>query len=130
MVSSYALALALTLALADVTKANNTLDSTTTDIEKIQEIFADLGVFSFFNNPTIETEKKKKVLLPCPCCLLSHRRYSTKIFSLASLLLHLQFEFATLGSPPLRILSSFSVDHRISSSRLTVSLFFLLVGVV
>ncbi|KAK4264518.1 hypothetical protein QN277_025680 [Acacia crassicarpa] len=60
MVSSAAASYAL--ALADVAKANNTLDSTTADIEKIEEIFADPGVFSFFNNPTIETEKKKKVL--------------------------------------------------------------------
>ncbi|XP_028765068.1 ATP synthase delta chain, chloroplastic-like [Neltuma alba] len=60
MVSSAAASYAL--ALADVAKANNTLDSTTADIEKIEEIFADPGVFSFFNNPTIETEKKKKVV--------------------------------------------------------------------
>ncbi|KAI9113069.1 hypothetical protein K1719_016001 [Acacia pycnantha] len=80
MVSSYFLA----LSLVDVAKANNTLDSTIADIEKIEEIFADPGILSFFNNPTIETEKKKKVLLPHPCSLLSHHRYSTKFFPLAS----------------------------------------------
>ncbi|KAF7838170.1 ATP synthase delta chain, chloroplastic-like [Senna tora] len=60
MVSSAAASYAL--ALADVAKANNTLDATTADIEKIEEIFSDPGVFDFFNNPTVDTEKKQSVI--------------------------------------------------------------------
>ena len=37
-----------------------------TDISKIEEIFADEQVFDFFVNPTIETEKKRKVVEELP----------------------------------------------------------------
>ncbi|XP_028766194.1 ATP synthase delta chain, chloroplastic-like [Neltuma alba] len=50
------------LALADVAKANNTLDATTSDIEKIEEVFSDPQVFGFFSNPTIDLETKRKVV--------------------------------------------------------------------
>ena len=54
--SSYA------LALADVAKSNSTLDATTADIEKIEEIFSDPQVLDFFANPTIDSDRKKKVV--------------------------------------------------------------------
>ncbi|KAK4256951.1 hypothetical protein QN277_006606 [Acacia crassicarpa] len=54
--SSYA------LALADVAKANNSLDATTSDIEKVQEVFSDPQVFDFFSNPIIDIETKRKVV--------------------------------------------------------------------
>ncbi|XP_054821758.1 ATP synthase subunit delta, chloroplastic-like [Prosopis cineraria] len=50
------------LALADVAKANNTLDDTASDIEKIEEVFSDPQVFGFFSNPTIDLENKRKVV--------------------------------------------------------------------
>lgn len=49
-------------ALADVAKSNNTLDATTTDVEKIDEIFSDSQVFDYFSNPTIEDAKKYKLI--------------------------------------------------------------------
>lgn len=49
-------------ALADVAKSNNTLDSTSADIEKIEKIFADESVYDFFANPTIDAEKKRQVV--------------------------------------------------------------------
>ena len=50
------------LALADVAKSNSTLDATTADIEKIEEIFSDPQVLDFFANPTIDSDRKKKVV--------------------------------------------------------------------
>ncbi|KAJ7956047.1 ATP synthase delta chain, chloroplastic-like [Quillaja saponaria] len=50
------------LAIADIAKSNNTLDYTSTDIEKIEKTFSDPQVFDFFANPTIEIEKKRKVI--------------------------------------------------------------------
>ncbi|XP_061342326.1 ATP synthase delta chain, chloroplastic [Gastrolobium bilobum] len=49
-------------ALADVANSSNTLDATTTDVEKIDEIFSDPKVFDYFCNPTIEVEKKRKMV--------------------------------------------------------------------
>ncbi|XP_031264214.1 ATP synthase delta chain, chloroplastic-like [Pistacia vera] len=49
-------------ALADVAKSNNTLDSTSADIEKIEKFFADKSVYDFFANPTIDPEKKRQVI--------------------------------------------------------------------
>lgn len=46
-------------ALADVAKSNNTLDATSADVEKIEKIFSDEGVFKFFSNPTVDLEKKR-----------------------------------------------------------------------
>ncbi|KAK6270315.1 PREDICTED: ATP synthase subunit delta, chloroplastic [Theobroma cacao] len=54
--SSYA------LALADVAKSNNTLDSTSSDIEQVEKIFSDPQVIDFFANPTIDAIKKRQVL--------------------------------------------------------------------
>ncbi|KAI4336318.1 hypothetical protein L6164_014857 [Bauhinia variegata] len=60
MVASAAASYAL--ALADVAKGNNTLDATTADIEKIEEIFSEKQVLDFFVNPTVENEKKQKII--------------------------------------------------------------------
>ncbi|RDX69638.1 ATP synthase delta chain, chloroplastic, partial [Mucuna pruriens] len=49
-------------ALADVANANNTLDATTADIEKIEEIFSDPQVSDFFADPTLAVEKKRKLV--------------------------------------------------------------------
>uniref|UniRef100_A0A803NH10 ATP synthase delta chain, chloroplastic n=1 Tax=Cannabis sativa TaxID=3483 RepID=A0A803NH10_CANSA len=54
--SSYA------VALADLAKSNNTLEATSADVEKIDKVFSDPSVFSFFMNPTIEEEKKRKMI--------------------------------------------------------------------
>lgn len=50
------------VALADVAKSNNTLDETSADVEKIEKVFSDPQVYDFFANPTIEEEKKRKVV--------------------------------------------------------------------
>ncbi|KAF4351166.1 hypothetical protein F8388_024197 [Cannabis sativa] len=50
------------LALADLAKSNNTLEATSADVEKIDKVFSDPSVFSFFMNPTIEEEKKRKMI--------------------------------------------------------------------
>ncbi|KAF8025068.1 hypothetical protein BT93_F2042 [Corymbia citriodora subsp. variegata] len=49
-------------ALADVAKSNNTLDATSADVEKIDQIFSDKGVFTFFSNPTVDLEKKREMV--------------------------------------------------------------------
>ncbi|XP_030461453.2 ATP synthase delta chain, chloroplastic [Syzygium oleosum] len=46
-------------ALADVAKSNGTLDATSADVEKIDKMFSDEGVFKFFSNPTVDLEKKR-----------------------------------------------------------------------
>lgn len=60
MVSTVAASYAL--ALANLAKANGTLEATSADVEKVDKIFSDEEVFEFFTNPTIEEEKKKKVV--------------------------------------------------------------------
>ncbi|XP_060972690.1 ATP synthase subunit delta, chloroplastic-like [Cannabis sativa] len=50
------------VALADLAKSNNTLKATNADVEKIDKVFSDPSVFSFFMNPTIEEEKKRKMI--------------------------------------------------------------------
>ena len=60
MVSTVAASYAL--ALANLAKANGTLEATSADVEKVDKIFSDEEVFEFFTNPTIEDEKKKKVV--------------------------------------------------------------------
>lgn len=45
-------------ALAEVAAANDTLDATSSDVEKIESVFAEAAVYEFFANPTIEIEKK------------------------------------------------------------------------
>ncbi|KAM1151486.1 hypothetical protein ACFX13_034992 [Malus domestica] len=49
-------------ALADVAKSNNTLETTSGDVEKIEKFFGEPSVFDFFINPTIDLEKKRQVL--------------------------------------------------------------------
>ncbi|KAJ1398077.1 F1F0 ATP synthase OSCP/delta subunit, N-terminal domain superfamily [Sesbania bispinosa] len=49
-------------ALAEVANTNNTLDATTADVEKIEEIFSDPQVFDYFSNPTIEIAQKRKLI--------------------------------------------------------------------
>ncbi|KAB2095450.1 hypothetical protein ERO13_A01G040600v2 [Gossypium hirsutum] len=49
-------------ALADVAKSNNTLDATSSDVEKVETIFSDPQVLEFFTNPTIDVLKKRQVL--------------------------------------------------------------------
>ncbi|XP_010543214.1 PREDICTED: ATP synthase subunit delta, chloroplastic [Tarenaya hassleriana] len=49
-------------ALADVAKSNNTLDTTSADVEKIEKVFSDQQVVDFFANPTVDVEKKRQVL--------------------------------------------------------------------
>lgn len=50
------------VALADLAKANNTLDATSGDVEKIEKFFSDPGVFGYFVNPTIDVDQKRKTL--------------------------------------------------------------------
>ncbi|KAL2323967.1 hypothetical protein Fmac_023025 [Flemingia macrophylla] len=49
-------------ALADVAHSNNTLDVTTADMEKIDEIFADPKVSDYFADPTLAVEKKRQLV--------------------------------------------------------------------
>lgn len=49
-------------ALADVAKSNNTLESTSADVEKVEKIFSDQQVYEFFANPVVNIEKKREVL--------------------------------------------------------------------
>ncbi|KAL5778978.1 hypothetical protein ACOSQ2_009715 [Xanthoceras sorbifolium] len=49
-------------ALADVAKSNNTLDTTSADVEKLEKIFSDPQVFDFFQSPVISVENKRQVL--------------------------------------------------------------------
>ncbi|XVF79348.1 hypothetical protein PTKIN_Ptkin14bG0214500 [Pterospermum kingtungense] len=49
-------------ALADVAKSNNTLDATSSDVEKVEKVFSDPQVLDFFANPTIDVLKKRQVL--------------------------------------------------------------------
>ncbi|KAK1290978.1 hypothetical protein QJS10_CPB18g01285 [Acorus calamus] len=49
-------------ALADLAKSNGTLDTTISDLEKIERVFSDAGALAFFTNPTIDVEKKRSVL--------------------------------------------------------------------
>ncbi|POO00272.1 ATPase, OSCP/delta subunit [Trema orientale] len=50
------------VALADVAKSSQSLDATSADVEKIEKVFSDPQVYDFFANPTIEEEKKRKVV--------------------------------------------------------------------
>lgn len=49
-------------ALAEVAKSNNTMESTSADVDKIDKIFSDPQVLEFFSNPTVDVEKKRQVL--------------------------------------------------------------------
>lgn len=50
------------LALVGVAKSNNTLEATNADVEKVEKIFSEPSVLGFFTNPTIDEEKKRKVV--------------------------------------------------------------------
>ncbi|KAL5982050.1 hypothetical protein ACLOJK_016119 [Asimina triloba] len=49
-------------ALADVAKANGTLDATSADAEKLETIFSDPPVYGFFVNPVIDSNKKQAMI--------------------------------------------------------------------
>ncbi|CAD5167509.1 unnamed protein product, partial [Musa acuminata subsp. malaccensis] len=49
-------------ALAEVAKSNGTLEATVADMEKVDRLFADPAVQSFFANPTVASEKKREIL--------------------------------------------------------------------
>ncbi|XP_077249977.1 ATP synthase delta chain, chloroplastic-like [Tasmannia lanceolata] len=49
-------------ALSDVAKSNGTLETTSSDMEKIEKIFSDSQIYNFFLNPTISNEKKLEVI--------------------------------------------------------------------
>ncbi|XP_031496712.1 ATP synthase delta chain, chloroplastic-like [Nymphaea colorata] len=49
-------------ALADVARANDTLEITSGDVEKIEKLFEDENVLEFFASPVIGLEKKQKVI--------------------------------------------------------------------
>lgn len=49
-------------ALADVAQSTSTLDATMADVEKVEKVFCDPAVISFFGNPTISYEKKREVV--------------------------------------------------------------------
>ncbi|CAL9169988.1 ATP synthase delta chain, chloroplastic-like [Musa acuminata AAA Group] len=48
-------------ALAEVAKSNGTLEATVADMEKVDRLFADPAVQSFFANPTVAPEKKREI---------------------------------------------------------------------
>lgn len=49
-------------ALADLAQSSNTLEATITDIEKVEQLFSDPDVLTFFVSPVVETEKKRQLL--------------------------------------------------------------------
>ncbi|XP_078172200.1 F-type H+-transporting ATPase subunit delta [Carex rostrata] len=49
-------------ALSDLAQSTGTLETTMSDIEKIEKVFSDPAVVYFFTNPTILPEKKKEVV--------------------------------------------------------------------
>ncbi|OVA13663.1 ATPase [Macleaya cordata] len=49
-------------ALAEVAKSNGSLEATSADVEKIEKVFSDPDIYNFFVNPTIDMEKKYKVI--------------------------------------------------------------------
>lgn len=60
-------------ALADVSKANGTLEQTAADLEKLEKFF-DEAVIGFFCNPTVDDEKKIEVAdeISKSACLQPH----------------------------------------------------------
>ncbi|XP_017700841.1 ATP synthase delta chain, chloroplastic-like [Phoenix dactylifera] len=48
--------------LADISNSNGTLEATIAEVEKVDRIFSDPAVQSFFVNPTIPPEKKQEVV--------------------------------------------------------------------
>ncbi|CAH8351884.1 unnamed protein product [Eruca vesicaria subsp. sativa] len=49
-------------ALADLAKANNTLQPTCNDVEKLAKTFSDPTVLNLLVNPTVELKKKREVI--------------------------------------------------------------------
>lgn len=49
-------------ALADVAKANDTLEQTAADLEKVEKVFSDPEVVKFFTDPTILNSKKFELI--------------------------------------------------------------------
>lgn len=49
-------------ALADVAKSNETLEQTSADLEKLEQIFADEAVYNFFVSPIVSEEKKRELV--------------------------------------------------------------------
>ncbi|MQM00751.1 hypothetical protein Taro_033490 [Colocasia esculenta] len=49
-------------ALADVASSNGTLEATINDMEKVDKIFSDEGVYLYFSNPTVGLDKKKDLV--------------------------------------------------------------------
>ncbi|GAU44967.1 hypothetical protein TSUD_184680 [Trifolium subterraneum] len=49
-------------ALADLAKSNNTLDATTADLDKVDELFSDRKVLDYFSSPVIEDAAKRKLI--------------------------------------------------------------------
>ncbi|KMT07398.1 hypothetical protein BVRB_6g150240 [Beta vulgaris subsp. vulgaris] len=49
-------------ALADLANSNGTLEATSADVEKIDNIFSNKEVYDFFANPVIGIEKKRGIL--------------------------------------------------------------------
>ncbi|KAM7256220.1 hypothetical protein ACFE04_011961 [Oxalis oulophora] len=49
-------------AIAEVAKSNNTLEATSSDLEKIETLFSDPEVARYFNNPTILKSTKLQLL--------------------------------------------------------------------
>jgi F-type H+-transporting ATPase subunit delta len=50
------------VALADLAQSTNSLNTTMSDIEKVEKVFCDPAVISFLGNPTIPLAKKKDVM--------------------------------------------------------------------
>ncbi|KAF8377245.1 hypothetical protein HHK36_030619 [Tetracentron sinense] len=49
-------------ALSEAARSNGTLETTSAEVEKIEKLFSDPQVFSFFANPIISLEKKRKMI--------------------------------------------------------------------
>ncbi|CAN4096657.1 unnamed protein product [Withania somnifera] len=49
-------------ALADVAKSNETLEQTVADLEKLEKIFEDKEVYSFFVSPIVSEDKKRELV--------------------------------------------------------------------
>ncbi|WOL08670.1 ATP synthase subunit delta, chloroplastic-like [Canna indica] len=58
-------------ALCDVAQSNDSLEATVTDMEKVEKVFADPAVQSFFSNPVLAPERKAEVVKEiCASCEL------------------------------------------------------------
>ncbi|KAL5703842.1 hypothetical protein ACHQM5_022345 [Ranunculus cassubicifolius] len=48
-------------AVAEIAKSNGTLETTATDIEKLEKLFSEKQIYEFFCNPIISLEKKREM---------------------------------------------------------------------